>query len=231
MMIANIRGADGTVLGQHAVDPTAPGGITKQLADVAAKHASAHPMRHQPRAMRRLGDSDPATVASTEITPSDAQRDAAIKGLNNFIGILQQFPGQMDVVVSVNDSGGVDSTNNLVVLTATTLADARTAGQIANNSVSFIGTGGITPAAFVLQQPTQAVGQRILNHQGSQLQPGTLGTVQQVIDQARSMFNSIAGLHADKPGMSKGAKIAIGVGVVAALGTAGFLIWRHHAAK
>jgi hypothetical protein len=37
MMYANIRGADGQVLGSVAIDPTAPGGMQGQLADAVQK--------------------------------------------------------------------------------------------------------------------------------------------------------------------------------------------------
>ena len=37
MMVGVIRGADGAILGQHAVDPTAPGGIQAQLQQIAAQ--------------------------------------------------------------------------------------------------------------------------------------------------------------------------------------------------
>jgi hypothetical protein len=36
MMVGVIRGADGAILGQHAIDPTAPGGLQAQLNKLAA---------------------------------------------------------------------------------------------------------------------------------------------------------------------------------------------------
>ena len=42
MMVGVVRGADGAVLGQQAIDPTAPGGLTQQLQNIAAKVATAH---------------------------------------------------------------------------------------------------------------------------------------------------------------------------------------------
>jgi hypothetical protein len=43
MMVGVIRGADGAILGQHAVDPTAPGGLQQQLQQIAATRASVAP--------------------------------------------------------------------------------------------------------------------------------------------------------------------------------------------
>ena len=37
MMVGVIRGADGAILGQHAVDPTAPGGLQQQLQNIASQ--------------------------------------------------------------------------------------------------------------------------------------------------------------------------------------------------
>jgi hypothetical protein len=48
MMYANIRGADGTVLGNVAVDPTAPGGLQGALNDAVQRLQNTHgtPVQH-----------------------------------------------------------------------------------------------------------------------------------------------------------------------------------------
>lgn len=38
MMIGTIRGVDGAILGQHSIDPTAPGGMQGQLGRIARAH-------------------------------------------------------------------------------------------------------------------------------------------------------------------------------------------------
>ncbi len=45
MMIAQIRGADGAILGSHAVDPTAPGGLQAQLANLPRPEGPRVPMQ------------------------------------------------------------------------------------------------------------------------------------------------------------------------------------------
>lgn len=46
MLYANIRGADGSLIGSRAIDPTAPGGLQGQLQDVANQMMGRHHHHH-----------------------------------------------------------------------------------------------------------------------------------------------------------------------------------------
>jgi len=65
MMYANIRGADGTILGSVAVDPTAPGGMQGQLANAVQRlqqtHGLPHGARPIPPAFLSPGPSQPVS--------------------------------------------------------------------------------------------------------------------------------------------------------------------------
>jgi len=43
MLYANVRGVDGTILGSRVVDPTAPGGLQKQLQNIVNQQAAKQP--------------------------------------------------------------------------------------------------------------------------------------------------------------------------------------------
>lgn len=52
MMYANLRGANGQILGSVAIDPTAPGGMQGQLADAVSKLQQTGPLPMAARPMQ-----------------------------------------------------------------------------------------------------------------------------------------------------------------------------------
>lgn len=50
MMYGVVKGVNGQILGQHAIDPTAPGGMQAQVNKIAAERGMAQPLPSPPAA-------------------------------------------------------------------------------------------------------------------------------------------------------------------------------------